>query len=345
MSNPFKNFCVFNLHHKAGPDVTTMDLMVQYIPDDVSLNVRENQEDGMPFMADDPTGGQWGCSGFAAVEDGAVFADLEGAGWMTAIDFRERILPAKVRDKEVKKRADALAAQQGNKVNKKDYAQLKEQVEFELLPVSHIRSTKVLALLTPEDKLFVFTSSAKKAFDSMAIITGYLNNYFEIQASPLVVKNAVVSVLNGIARDEAHDDDMFGASTGMTMKGEGKRMIKIKDRDVHGHEIQELLNDDTYDVHELEMSFTDDGDDEPCLYFTINDKMVFKGVRIPDTVLTAATDKGDDGAVAFHSHAWLVARNYRNLIKHFIEEMGGEVSPSPESEAAQPATVLGEDEF
>lgn len=322
MSNPFKNFTVFNLF-PVGLDkyhATAFAEIAEYI------DHYHDQVETINAQAQDPSGGQWSHTGLVHAAEDSYIHSLDGAGLLLAVQFNERILPAKVRDEKVTEAVAKLAEQQGHKVNKKDYAQIREQVEFDLLPQAFIRRSIVYVMITPEDQMFVFTASSKKADTAAFVVRGFFENEFELRMVPLQVVNPVLPYLKSVALDHGGDDDIFYPSSAMLLKGDEKETIRIKDRDVGGYDIQTLLKGD-YSVHELGMHMITSEDIDPVLSFAMTDKLIFKRVEIPNTRME--TDKDADGKVAFHSFAWMVAKEYRALVKAMTAELGGTPAVEP----------------
>jgi DNA recombination-dependent growth factor C len=315
MSNPFKNFTVYSLRAK---DIEhSLFTEINDSPDHYELQVEV-----VLAHAQDPSGGQWSRTGFIKAFEDSYIHNLDGAGLLMAVQFNERILPSSVRDEKVKDAVAKLAEQQGHKVNKKDFAQLREQVEFDLLPTCLIRRSVVYALLTPEDKLFVFSSSAKKADMVSFIVRGFFENETNITSIPLQSKKPVLPFLKSVAFDDIDDEQVFHPAKSMLLKGPDKQSIRIKDRDVGSHDVQELLKGD-YEVHELGMHYITEEDIDPLLSFKMTNTLVFKGVEIPNTRMES--DKDADGKIAFHSFAWMIAKECRALVKAMLEELGGEL--------------------
>ena len=120
-TNPYKNF----IPYLVSSDAKT---------DDLDLDLHRSKE---------PSGGQWRSIGLInALPGEGLLVDMDG-GKMMCVQFNERILPGKVRDEHLGKRVAKLEQMEGRKLSKKEYAQLREQVEFDLLPRAFVRRTNV----------------------------------------------------------------------------------------------------------------------------------------------------------------------------------------------------------
>ena len=109
----FKNFVVYN--HDMDID---RDVMQHEVP-----------------ALTDPNGQTWSTVGLVPVTDeGFIFHSLDGMGLLFCVQFNERILPAKVRDEHFRKTLDAIEQREGRKPTKKEYAELRDEAERDLLP-------------------------------------------------------------------------------------------------------------------------------------------------------------------------------------------------------------------
>lgn len=316
-SHPFKNFIVYRAYPGGNDaDQRVIDLILERIngPD---FEMREAQ---------DPSGGQWGASGFAIASEDQFLHNLDGSGLMVCVQFNERILPGKVRDEHLKKAITRLEEAQGHKASKKDYASMRDQIEFELLPKAFIRRLRVPIIITPEDHVIVFTSSAKKAADAVACLWGALNGEINVEIYPMAVNKAPTAWLTGLATKEGTEEyGLLEPDNSAVLKGAEKRTVRIKDLDVAGHTAQALIKDD-WDVVDLGITFLNDDEDDARLTFMLNDKLIFRRASVPNVSLGAGKD---DKSTDFHSFAYLMTRTLRDLIEAVTDELGGEKLQAP----------------
>lgn len=320
-NNPFKNFIPFRLTPETGGDVREiLDFHGDAIFD--------------PLETSDPTGGTWRTIGMQRMDEGEFIHDLDGAGYLLNVQFNERILPAKVRDEHLAQRIAAITEREGRKPGKKEYAELRDEVEFDLLPKSHIRRTNVYVMILKGNTTLVFTSSVKKATDAMSLILHAVGRNEEVSVTPIEPKNEIAAFLTSVVTTDDIDEFPFEPADNAVLK-KAKETIRVKDTSLADDQIQNLLKKDDFFVHELAMTFYE-GYEEPRLSFTLTDKFVFKRCAIPDVKM--GDIKGSDAEVAFHSFAWLVATEYRDLLKTTIKELGGERLPAAKTEPKSQAT-------
>lgn len=319
-SNPFKSFIPYYVplafvtaaqdHYADHPDAAT------------------------PWRATDPEAGAWRKIGLTPTPVGDYFHTLDGIGVLFCVQFNERILPGAVRDEHLARRIAEITERQGYKPGRKEFAQIKDEVTFELLPKAFIKRSVVPVLLLRPHWLLVCTSSAKRADDVMAFLHNMYSGTDNWRPAFAVPMKSPIDSLNSIARTTPGRYDVFEAASAAVLKGENKRTIRIKDRDIYGDEVQELLTNDTYDVHELGLTYYPKGrDDEGNIRLTVTDKMVFKGLTLSDARLAK-----EDGEQDFHSYAWVVGEEYRVLASTLFDSMGGLRLPEPSTTPAAPAT-------
>lgn len=284
------------------------------------INADYDYTDDAALRAVDPSGGQWRTVGLIEPLKGeGLMVDLNGSGNLMAVQFNERILPGKVRDEMLGNKVAEIERQNGRKVSKKEYAQLRDAVEFALLPKAFIRRTVVPVIITGRFAL-ICTSSAKRADDCISILAPGINGVF----SSVQTKASLPGQFRTLVFDEwgMDEDGMvapFWATDYAVLKGEGKKVIRIKDKPLDEHDMRDLIKLAEYNVMELGIAYGDD-QDEPELTFTVSASMIFKGIVTPGIKMGG---KDYDG----HAHATHCALEYRKMLNDFIEANGGLVVP------------------
>lgn len=282
------------------------------------------------FRSKDPSATSWRSQGLVScgLLDEEFIYSIEAGVFLMSVQFNERILPGKVRDEFLAERLKQFEDREGRKMNKKDYAVLKEEVEFELLPKAFIRRSQVPVLFFCRQRMvMICTSSAKRAGDAAAMLSGFFTNAGmpETVFYPMDTQNPIVGTLTAIAKTGfiTDPDSNFKVGTSAVLRGEGKQTIRIKDKDIEAGDIHKLLMQD-YDVHELGMAFDPNGNtDEPLLTFAFNDKGIFKSLKFNDGVAKVEMGHAETAAEQLTSVIWLTARTYRDLVLNLMTEFGG----------------------
>lgn len=269
----------------------------------------------------DPSGGQWNTVHLAPPLKGEGAMVAIGLSALMAVQFNERILPGKVRNEQLEKEVAKLEESYGHKISKREYAQLRDQVEFDLLPRAFIRRTVVPVIFT-HGYMLICTASQKRADDVCILMQGVFG---ETLASWKIQTALPVSqMLTTLARDGG--DSTLYPTDSATLKGSGKKTIRIKDKPLEDADVVTLLEQD-YTVSELGMAYGEDGED-PDLAFSLNDNLTFKRVTLPDV---KATPLKED----FHGFALLCAQTYRKVLDEVVQACGGMAErPKPTASAA-----------
>lgn len=278
----FKNFVVFN--HNI----------------DTSLIVED--EDNRPEELSDPNPSAWSTKGLVPVIEGEdYFHQLDGMGFVFCVQFNERILPGKVRDEHVKKRAERIQEGTGRKPSKKEYRELRDEVELELLPKAFIRRSKVFGLITAS-RLVIFSSSTKRQDDVMLVLFGNLDLYFGAAKELSFTRPSLKDGLSGLTGLALGDDERFAATKNALLVNAREEAetptIRIKDKNVYSSDVQALLKQG-YRAHELGLS-TSAGTS-----FTLTKSMTVKRFSIGDDVVLSHFNESVED---FHGAAWLACR-------------------------------------
>lgn len=259
-----------------------------FIPFTATLPDKLPAIDLLNYSPVDPSAGAWSTAHLWPLLPGEPIFLSTGNTVFTSIRFNERILPGKVRDEQLGKEVAKLEQLQGHKISKKEYAQLRDQVEFDLLPRAFIRRTVVPVIFTM-GYMLVCTSSVKRCDDVVALLQSVLGSTFKPWKIETVLP--VSEVLTTLAREDRivdadGDDTPFNSADSAVVKGDGKRAIRIQDIDVQAADMQALLQQEDYRVTELGVVYNVSVDSDDTLAFAVTEKMVFKRLAMPDVAVT-----------------------------------------------------------
>ena len=283
-------------------------------------------------IAEDPGKTMWSSIGFMKIDGEAPVIDVQGAGFVAVVEIAERILPASVQKEKIKVRVDDIQERDGRKVGKKEYAQIRDEVILELLPVALIRRKRVPLLFT-KGRILMFGTSAKTCDDIMLLLgrsfSGKLWESFKPLPLVNLVNNNVVGTLTALSkegetsREDQHGEvrDFFSVDNSILLKGASKQSIRVKDKDVNSADVQNLLKQE-YDVMQLGLNFYQAGSTDADASFVLTDKMTFVRLALSGAPGTSEADEKDK-ADAFLSHSWLTARLGNGIVDLAIDLMGG----------------------
>lgn len=287
----------------------------------------------------EPSGGDWRRVGltFPLPIAGAITESLDGNAYLMAVQFNERILPGKVRDEKVSKEVKRLQDAEGRKLSKKEYAQVREQVEFDLLPKAFVRRTIVHVLffrLGIHTAMLVCTSSQKRADDCVAVLMGAFGD--TLRPWKIETTLPIEQRLTTLAKDnywtEVDYDLPFEPTDCAVLKGGEKRTVRIKDKDISDSDVQSMLEHMV--VNELGIQYGDSA--ENGVTFTLNTNLTFKRITLPDVKTTALKED-------FFGFAVLCAGTYKRLLADLLPALGG-IKDKPTTSVATPTSASNDDE-
>lgn len=321
-NHPYKNFVAFTV---------TPGFILDLAEASDVINVEQFEEELQKYISRDPSATAWRSAGLVSpvTDSDALFHTVQHGTYLLAVQFNERILPGKVRDEHLRERIASVEEREGRKVYRKEYAQLRDEVEAQLLPKAFIRRSNVYVMFTGKNKMFVFTSSAKRSDETLAVLRDALP-FDTAKCRLLDTVDTPDSLLRSVAEDNIpHPDSSsvrFEADDAAVLHGSEKRTIRVKDRDIYGDEVQELIASG-YTPSELRMTYGEDGaaEGDRLLTFTLNDKLFFKRIQFTEFAMESASEAQDedDARSIFNAFTMLVSHYYSALVNDVIHTLGG----------------------
>ncbi len=298
------------------------------------------------YESKDPSPTQWGSMGFIPVTVDEYTIDVQGAATLVCVQINERNLPGTVVREKMLDKIQDIQKREDRKLTKKEYASIKDEVIHELLPKAFIRR-KVVPVMVFQDKIVLFTGSAKVADDVMALLIAFVGSdkMFKPHLMQNLVENNIDGALTALARDGSSDqtegEPFVSISTVGTLKGAAKQTISIKDKDMASHDVSNLLKQE-YSVVKLGLELFSPGEVDPDCGFTLTDKLVFSQFKIAQAVSVRGKSV-EDQAATFIGTAYMVARAVRDAIDVILVIMGG-IKAQPSEQAAH-ETAIDDDEL
>jgi recombination associated protein RdgC len=297
---PFNSATLFKIVPGAAPLASVYRKMEDWAATLTASGWTDSPFEKLLFQ--DPTPTQWQSIGLVDDLSGVTFP-LPQDGMVTwCLQIADRVLPSKVRDEHLQKRVADIQQREGRRVNKKEYRELRDEVEVDLLPRAFIRRSYCLVTFMPSGTIIVWTSSARRCdqmidqtMTLLTILNGdpltlatYLNP--DVRVGP--------QILMPLLRSDEHD--YVPSCSGVLFKDdaeESARVVRLKNVSMIGDNVLRLL-DDGYQVRELHMTNEDES-----VEFTLTDNLIFKRLNIVESSDDAG-DK-DDKARAWESGLWL----------------------------------------
>lgn len=278
---------------------------------------------------EDPSPTSWGSVGYAQVVNEELCIDVQGAGFLAMVQFNERILPGSVQKEKIAERLADIEHRDGRKPGKKEYAQVRDEVILELLPEAFIKR-KLIPVLFVKDRLFIFTTSAKKCDDTLLLLQrsmpgdslapGNLMN-----AVPNNITGTLTTITKeGTTRVDNEDYDInpfFQTSNAAVLKGENKQTIRIKDKEIGSHDVQTLMKQD-YEITAVALDYFEPAMTDPDATIVLTDKLTVSKFVVNGVAGERSKDEKDEQDT-FINTAWMAARLVNSVTSLIIEVMGG----------------------
>lgn len=264
-----------------------------------------------------PTGSQWRYLGFdlpvPSVSDMLVYSG-PGSTTLFSLYIHERMLPGATIREHVHARCKKIEDRESRKCYAKERAQIRDEVEAELLPKAFIKHS-FTPMMVIGDLLVIDTSSAKKAEDALSTLREALGS---LPVRPVSYVGQVNSFLTNLLADNDFDGLRPGSKAKLADPEGG--VVAVKDLDPESEEVQLPLSAG-FKATELQMHLFNE-QREHLLTFVLNDKLVFKGLKIPDANLgQAKTDADGDAAAYFDGSMVIFVDIIRQLIKVLDQAM------------------------
>lgn len=247
-----------------------------------------------------------------------TFASVHYTAQMIAAKKTERILPGSVVRDELKKRVDAIEAEQMRKVYKKERDQIKDDIVQAFLPRAFLRSKVVQALIL-DDMIIVDASSPGAAEDLLSTLREAIGS---LPVRPLTVKVAPsASMTDWLKTQQAAPDFHVLDECELRDTHEDGGTVRCKRQDLTSDEVQEHLQAGKL-ATKLSLAWQDK------LSFVLDDQLRIKRLRFEDLLLDQAEqDGGDDAHGQYQASLGIFAGTMTKFIPALIEALGGEEVP------------------
>ncbi|WP_408601886.1 recombination-associated protein RdgC [Pseudomonas sp. PLMAX] len=256
---------------------------------------------------------------FGKGED-APLAHVSGDFILISAQKEERILPGSVVRDAVKEKVDEIEAEEQRKVYKKERDQIKDEIIQAFLPRAFIRKSSTFAAIDLKQGLILVNSaSPKRAEDLLSTVREVIGT---LPVRPLTVKIAPsASMTEWVTTQKAPDDFFVLDKVTLADTHEDGGKINATRQDLSSDEIQAHLAKGML-VTNLAMAWQDK------LSFTLDDKMVIKGIKFEDLLQDQAEqDGGEDALGQLDASFTLMMLTFRDYLPALIEALGGEEMP------------------
>lgn len=272
----------------------------------------------------DPAESQYKAMGFAPYgeETGGVFAlAIPGTkAIVLRVEKRERVLPGVSVRNEVTKRMTALQAKEidGWKPTRKDWAELKDDVEATMLKTAPIRPS-IVNIIIDTPFIYTFSSSAKTVEECSALIRSALGSWPVGYA--LTDEFTLRRFMSEVILGEIKDTDV---GSYVHLKHDDGDDLKLKDTSIDGDDFVLDRITSHYTVRALDLSVESGIAGLGDLYFRLADKGIISGLQIGEADYDALQEQtldryGTDGSafLTMMANLFQMVHSLRALMDHF----------------------------
>ena len=236
---------------------------------------------------------------------------------MLCLKKEERLLPTTVVNEVVQEKILEKEQQQARKLSKKERAEIKDEIIFDLLPKAFTFSRKVYAYIDPKDGwLIVDAASAKNAEDLLSLLRKSLTS---LPAIPLNTLGKPATILTEwLLNSKAPDDISIEDECELRSPEEQGGIIRCKRHDLALPEIKNHL-DIGKEVIKLAVSWAD------RISFIVDENLSIKRLRFLDLIQDKVMDiETNDEAAQFDVDFSIMSAELANFIPRLLELFGGE---------------------
>lgn len=233
----------------------------------------------------------------------------------------EKILPGPVIKSALDEQCGRFEHEQGRKPSKKERAQFKEDIIFDLLPRAFSRITETSGYINAELNLLVIDASSRgKAEDFMALLRKALGTLPVTSFTPSSAPDEVMTdwlssnVLDGQAF--ITNQFTFGMRAEFKAIGDDGAVAKVSNQDLSGDEVKAHLDAEKY-VTKVGIKW------QASMSFTLCDDLAIKQLKFTDVIAEQNDDMDSDDKLArLDADFVLYAGEVNRMIVDLLGEFG-----------------------
>lgn len=241
-----------------------------------------------------------------------------GGYHLIALRKEEKIIPGAVVKELVEERAEAIEAEQGRKVRKKEKDEIKEQVMLEMLPQAFSKNRRSFAYLAPQDGVLVVDAgSAKQAEDLASTLRKSLGS---LPVRSPAVEQAPPFTFTGWLNETIDLPAAITLGNECELKdpSEDGGVVRCKGLDLHCDEIRNHLAAGMQ-VTKLAVTWDDN------VSFMLDEELGIRRLKFGETLQDQLDDvEADDAIARFDAAFTLMTLELSRLIPGLLEALGGE---------------------
>ena len=229
----------------------------------------------------------------------------------------ERLLPTAVIRENAAEKIEAMEAERGSPIGRRERERMLDQVRFELLPRAFTRSQRTYGYIDPVGKyLIVDATSDARADDFTGTLQSALGALHV--AFPLTQVRPASVMTEWVARGTAPDDIELGQEGELVLPGDGGAVARLRNQELESDEVHTHLQAGK-EVVKIAVTYAD------RLRFILDDKLNVRRLKFLEVIKDEAGDiEADDAYSRMDADFSIVSLELRAFIERLMEIFGGE---------------------
>lgn len=272
----------------------------------------------VPCNSQDPSSRGWVAP--IGDENSPLVHSANGYG-MLCLQRQDKVLPAAVVNEFLDDKIADIRDREERIPGRKERAELKEQITFELLPRAFTRSSRLYAYLAPKEGLLVINASAYgRAEELMNLLRDSLGSLPVLPIKTAEEPSAAMTrwLLNGPTPNSFE----IGGECELRDSRDESSVIRCKNQALDSEEIRNHLE---AGMRVTRLALKWQGDIE----FLVDDKLAIKRLRFGDLILDKISDIHTESAVEqFDADFAIMTGEFAQLIPALVDAFGGPADPT-----------------
>jgi recombination associated protein RdgC len=229
----------------------------------------------------------------------------------------EKLLPASVVREGAQERIEAMEAERGSPIGRRERERVLDQVRFELLPRAFSRVQRTFGYIDPvAGYLIVDVTSDARADDFTGALQSALGALHV--AFPVTQLRPSEVMTEWVARSVIPDDIELGSEGELVLPGEGGAIVRVRNQDLESHEMNTHLEAGK-EVVKIALTYAE------RIRFVLDDKLNVRRLKFLEVIKDEAGDiEADDAVSRLDADFAVTSLELRAFIARLLELFGGE---------------------
>jgi len=236
--------------------------------------------------------------------------------FMVCLRREDKVLPSAVIREVVDERAELIKEEQGRDIGRREWRELRDNVEQELIPKAFSKSNRTYAYIDPKENwLVVDASSAKRAEELVSLLRETLGS---LPAKPIKVNHAPADVFTRwLLGQQCSEGFELGDECELRSPLEDGAIVRCRHQELASEEIRGHLDAGKQAVR-LALSWHDH------LELIVDEELAVKRLRFSDLIMEEAMEMGvEDEAARFDADFSLMTLELNKFFPALVEVFDG----------------------